>query len=69
LHSFADGLAYQTQFRDDRMLAAIFRYGGGFLRMMEACLEKERRQNLNRGAPIATWDSGSAPAMYYCTWP
>ncbi|KAJ3738441.1 hypothetical protein DFH05DRAFT_1408816 [Lentinula detonsa] len=69
LHSFADGLDYQIQFRDNRMLAAVFRYGGSFLRMMEACLEKERRHNLNRGPPIATWDSGTASAMYYRTRP
>ncbi|KAJ3780513.1 hypothetical protein GGU10DRAFT_279274, partial [Lentinula aff. detonsa] len=65
LHSFADGLAYQVQFRDDRMLDAVFRYGGSFVRMMEACLEKERRQNANSGAPLATWDAGAVSSMYY----
>ncbi|KAJ3782228.1 hypothetical protein GGU10DRAFT_275997, partial [Lentinula aff. detonsa] len=69
LHSFADGLAYQIQFRDNRMLSAVLRHGGSFLRMMEACLEKEKRHNMNRGAPLATWDSGSASAMYYRTRP
>ncbi|KAJ3991775.1 hypothetical protein F5050DRAFT_1864500 [Lentinula boryana] len=69
LHSFADGLDYQIQFRDNRMLATVFCYGGSFLRMMEACLEKERRHNLNQGPPIATWDSGTASAMYYRTRP
>ncbi|KAF5359967.1 hypothetical protein D9757_012146 [Collybiopsis confluens] len=69
LRSFADGLAYQIQFRDNRMLSAVYRNGSGFIRMMEACLEKERRDNLNRGMPTATWDSEFASATYYRTWP
>ncbi|KAJ3792934.1 hypothetical protein GGU11DRAFT_692702, partial [Lentinula aff. detonsa] len=69
LHSFADGLAYQIQFCDNRMLSAVLRHGGSFLRMMEACLENEKRHNMNRGVPLATWDSGSASARYYHTRP
>ncbi|KAJ3996600.1 hypothetical protein F5050DRAFT_1711956 [Lentinula boryana] len=35
---------------------SILWYGGGFLCTMDACLEKERRQNSNMGAPAGTWD-------------
>ncbi|KAJ3714565.1 hypothetical protein DFJ43DRAFT_1160825 [Lentinula guzmanii] len=31
----------RERFRDDRMLDAVFRYGGSFVRMMEACLDLE----------------------------
>ncbi|KAJ3779891.1 hypothetical protein GGU10DRAFT_397907 [Lentinula aff. detonsa] len=67
--SFANGLEYQTQFRGERMFDSILRYGGGFLCMMDACLEKERRQNSNTGSPVGTWDRGTASAMYYCSRP
>ncbi|KAJ3753952.1 hypothetical protein EV360DRAFT_74091 [Lentinula raphanica] len=65
LHNFADGLSYQMQFRDERVLDSIDRNGRGFLRMMDSCLEKERRQNTNAGAPLGTWDASSALSMYY----
>lgn len=69
LRSFTDGLEYQMQFRDERMLDSIARNGGGFLRMMDGCLEKERRQNTIRGPNIGTWDSGAASSMFYRTRP
>ncbi|KAJ3741759.1 hypothetical protein DFH05DRAFT_1402718 [Lentinula detonsa] len=65
MHAFANGLNYNMQFRDERMLNSLYRYGGRFIRLMENCLEKERRQNSNVGAAPGMWDAGMASAMYY----
>ncbi|KAJ3979894.1 hypothetical protein F5890DRAFT_1631332 [Lentinula detonsa] len=69
LHSFANGLLYQKQFRDGRFLNIVEKQGSGFLRLLDTCLEKERRQNLNGTAPISTWDNRASSAMFYRTRP
>ncbi|KAJ3745580.1 hypothetical protein DFH05DRAFT_1396638, partial [Lentinula detonsa] len=69
LHSFANGLLYQKQFRDGRFLNIVKKQGSGFLRLLDTCLEKERRQNLNGTAPISTWDNRASSAMFYRTRP
>ncbi|KAF7314814.1 SWIM-type domain-containing protein [Mycena kentingensis (nom. inval.)] len=48
---FTAGLEHQVQFRDHRFLQTVRRQGGGLLRMMDACMEKEDRANNNRGRP------------------
>ena len=39
---FSDGLEYQIQFNDHRMLNAVEREGASFIRLMENCLDRER---------------------------
>jgi len=41
--NFLEGLRYQVQFRDRRMLQVLEREGGSLLRLADACLNKERR--------------------------
>ncbi|KAJ3780635.1 hypothetical protein GGU10DRAFT_321469 [Lentinula aff. detonsa] len=69
LRSFADGLHYQKQFRDVGFLNTLEKHGSGFFRMLDSCLDKERRQNHNGGAPTRTWDPKAASAMFYRTQP
>jgi hypothetical protein len=40
---FAQGLRYQVQFRDQRMLNTLEREGAGFLRLARACTKKEKK--------------------------
>ncbi|KAI6156660.1 hypothetical protein BKA82DRAFT_4325516 [Pisolithus tinctorius] len=61
-HDFCDGLEYQIQFNDRRMLHTVKCEGASFIQLME---------NLNsslRQSPT-TWEKGTANAMFYCTWP
>jgi hypothetical protein len=43
LREFSDGLEYQLQFNDYRMLDVLEREGGSFLNLVEDCLRKEGR--------------------------
>ena len=43
LREFCDGLEYQLQFNDYRMLNVLEREGGSFLNLVEDCLRKEGR--------------------------
>ena len=43
IRDFCDGLEYQLPFNDYRMLEALEREGGRFLRLVEDCLGKEGR--------------------------
>ncbi|TFK33454.1 hypothetical protein BDQ12DRAFT_727773 [Crucibulum laeve] len=43
IRDFCDGLEYQLQFNDCRMLDMLENEGGPFLRLVEECLEKEGR--------------------------
>lgn len=66
LREFADGLEYQKQFRDERMLRTVEReLIGGMTRLMKPCLEKERRFNVVRGSNPTTWESTTSGAMFY----
>ncbi|KAJ3979858.1 hypothetical protein F5890DRAFT_1632026 [Lentinula detonsa] len=69
LQNFSLGLLYQKQFRDERFLNVVEKQGSGFLRLLDSCLEKEKRQNANGGEPTSTWDPKAAYAMYYRTRP
>ncbi|KAJ7214419.1 hypothetical protein GGX14DRAFT_360171 [Mycena pura] len=63
LKDFTLGLEYQTQFKERRIVDSIQRHGGGFLKLAQQCLEKERRANINRGAAPKTWENSST--MFY----
>jgi hypothetical protein len=52
LREFCDGLEYQLQFNDYRMLNVLEREGGSFLNLVEDCLRKEGRL-LSIGRPIS----------------
>ena len=58
---FLEGLKYQVQFRDHRMLKALEREGRSFLRLAEACLTKEK----SRGPAPTTWGKSTSMAMFY----
>ncbi|EAU90664.2 hypothetical protein CC1G_03933 [Coprinopsis cinerea okayama7 len=65
IRDFADGLEYQIQFRDDRLLHTLERQGAAFLRLALECLEKEKRMRATRGPNPLTWDSSTTNAMFY----
>ena len=65
LRDYIDGLEYQIQFRDYRMLQAIDREGAGFLRMANASLAKERRLRTTKGRTPSTWEQSTSTAMFY----
>lgn len=69
LRDFADGLEYQLQFGDSRMLDRLEREGTGFFRMAESCLSRERRLNSTRGASPTTWEKTTSSALFYRTRP
>jgi len=69
LRDFCDGLAYQQQFQDHRMLEALERDGALFFRLVTSCLSRERRQNSRRGPMPATWEESTSRAMFYRTRP
>ena len=56
LREFCDGLEYQLQFNDYRMLNVLEREGGSFLSLVEDCLRKEGRLGplLSVGRPISS---------------
>ncbi|KAK7456465.1 hypothetical protein VKT23_010714 [Stygiomarasmius scandens] len=65
MREFCDGLEYQIQFRDVRMLDILERTAARFLRLANDCLAAERRDNTNRGPRIGTWDQARANTMFY----
>lgn len=69
IRDFCDGLEYQLQFDDKRMLETLERDGAAFLRLAKACLSRERRMNTTRGSSPTTWEQGGASAMWYRTRP
>ncbi|KAF7799214.1 hypothetical protein EIP86_010446 [Pleurotus ostreatoroseus] len=62
---FSDGLEYQLQFNDRRILDVVEREAAGALRLARTCLAKEKQAQSTRGAAPRTWDSASSSAMYY----
>jgi hypothetical protein len=69
LREFCDGLEYQIQFEDERMLNAVERDGSSFFRLARSCLDRERRMNSTRGQSPTTWERETARAMFYRTRP
>jgi hypothetical protein len=65
ISEFTDGLKYQAQFRDQRLLNALEREGGGFLRFARACMEKERKLKSTRTPTLSTWEKSTSSAMFY----
>jgi hypothetical protein len=56
LRDFCDGLEYQIQFEDQRMLATVEREGAGLFRLANNCLSRERRFNSTRSPSPTTWE-------------
>ncbi|KAF7349473.1 SWIM-type domain-containing protein [Mycena sanguinolenta] len=69
IRDFCDGLEYQRQFRDLRVLDTLEREGASFFRLIDNCLSRERRANSSRSAPPTTWERSTANAMFYRTRP
>jgi hypothetical protein len=69
IRDFCDGLDYQIQFDDRRMLETLERDGAAFLRLAKTCLGRERRMNMTRGSSPTTWEQGGGSAMWYRTRP
>jgi hypothetical protein len=69
IRDFCDGLEYQLQFEDQRMLETLEREGASFLRLVKACLTWERRMNTTRGSSPTTWEQGTSNVMWYRTRP
>jgi hypothetical protein len=65
IRDFCDGLEYQIQFNDHRMLEVLERDGGSFLRLANNCLSRERRLNSRRSGSPTTWERSTINAMYY----
>ena len=68
IQAFADGLEYQIQFEDRRMLEIVEQEGAGFLRLAENCLSREWRAN-TRGQSPTMWERATSNAMFYRTRP
>jgi hypothetical protein len=66
---FCDGLEYQLQFEDWRMLETLEWEGASFLRLAKACLSREKWSNTKRGTSPTTWDLATSSAMFYRTRP
>ncbi|ESK85102.1 hypothetical protein Moror_3617 [Moniliophthora roreri MCA 2997] len=65
LRDFADGLEYQQQSHDYRMLDMVERRGAPLFRLIEECRRKEQQMNSTRGTALSTWDPSTIGAMYY----
>lgn len=65
LADLTEGLRHQEQFTDPRMLASLEREGASLFRLAENCLDRERRFNSTRVAAPATYEAGTANAMYW----
>ena len=66
-HDFLDGLEYQLQFEDERMLDMVEHEGAGFWQLAQNCLSWERCMNTSRGSSLPTWESETLNVMFYCT--
>ncbi|KAF8151020.1 hypothetical protein B0H34DRAFT_665852 [Crassisporium funariophilum] len=60
LREFCDGLEYQLQFNDYRMLSVLEREGGSFLDLVEDCLRKEGRLVSTERTPLPPPDTNTA---------
>jgi len=69
IRDFCDGLEYQLEFEDHRMLETVERDGASFLRLAHSCLSRECRMNSLRGVSPTTWERETARAMFYRTRP
>jgi hypothetical protein len=69
IREFCDGLEYQLQFEDHRMLETVEREGVSFMRLAQNCLSRECRMNSSRGSSPTTWERETSRAMFYRTRP
>ena len=69
LQDFCDGLEYQIQFEDQRMLATVEQEGAGLFRLADNCLSRERCFNSTRAASPTTWERMTTNTIYYRTRP
>ncbi|KAF9007236.1 hypothetical protein BDQ17DRAFT_1238165 [Cyathus striatus] len=69
MRDFADGLEYQIQFNDDRMLQTCEWEGALMLWLIEACLGKEKRLRARGGEQLSTWNRSTSTAMFWCARP
>jgi hypothetical protein len=70
LNEFLQGLRYQVQFRDQRMLNILEREGAGFFCRERACLHKEKKLKSRRGGETpSTWEKSTINALFYRTRP
>ena len=70
ISEFLQGLQYQIQFRDQRMLNILEREGAGLFRLARACLHKEKRMKSRRGGEApSTWEKSTINALFYRTRP
>jgi hypothetical protein len=70
LDEFLQGLHYQVQFRDQRMLNILEREGAGLFRLARACLHKEKKFKSKRGGKApSTWEKSTINALFYRTRP
>ncbi|KAJ7577210.1 hypothetical protein C8J56DRAFT_752270, partial [Mycena floridula] len=65
LKSFADGLEYQLQFNDNRMLTTLEREGAALFHLAGNCLDREKRFNLSRHLAPATYERATSNAMFW----
>lgn len=61
LREFCDGLEYQVQFNDLRMVEVVERESAGCLRLAKSCLSREK----TRGSTPTTWEKSSISALFY----
>jgi len=70
LEEFVNGMTkYQVDFADPRWLRTLKREGGGLLRLMKACKDREHAYNTAGGPTPTTWDPKATNTMYYHTRP
>lgn len=65
LQDFVNGLEYNVQFSDHRMVDALERAGATFFRFVDNCLDRERRENSTRLSSPTTYEMSTANAMFY----
>jgi hypothetical protein len=65
LREFCDGLEYQKQFNDHRMLDTVERESAMCLRLARSCLGKEHSFRSTRTSTPKTWDKSSMSALFY----
>lgn len=58
IRDFCDGLEYQVQFNDFRMLEELEKEGGSFFRLVDECLRREGRLNAEEDAPSTASSNG-----------
>ncbi|KAI6009544.1 hypothetical protein F5J12DRAFT_905073 [Pisolithus orientalis] len=69
LQDFTDGLEYQIQFGNHRMLNTIEHEGASFIQLMKNCLDHEQRENSSCARSPTTWEQTTANVLFYHSCP